>query len=225
MERYRDAVGTFDDYRGQGFCEMADADRVARPHYERLRRRLDSLDAPDLDSRVRMIEGLFRRQGITFAVYGNEDGTERTWPLDLVPRIIPGQEWRHVEAGLTQRVKTLNAFLEDVYVGAEEVMNDGIIPRWLVESSDGYLPEAKGIEVPIGARCIISGIDIVRDDAGTYRVLEDNVRVPSGISYVLENRVALTRVLPVAFAKYRVKPVSHYGASLLRAQGAMNDPR
>ena len=196
---------------------MSEADGSSRPHYGALRDRLDSFGAQDMASRVALIESLFRRQGITFAVYGSDEGTERTWPLDLVPRIIPAGEWDHVESGLSQRVRALNMFLDDLYVGEQAALNDGILPRWLVESSDGYVPEAMGIDVTLGARCVISGIDLVRDDAGTYRVLEDNLRVPSGISYVLENRVALTRVLPVAFAKYQVRPVSHYGASLLHA--------
>jgi uncharacterized circularly permuted ATP-grasp superfamily protein len=194
-------MGTLDGYTGAGFCEMSQGVGVPRPHYERLFRRLDEFDVGDLESRVQLIESLFRRQGITFAVYGSDEGVERTWPLDLVPRIIPADEWRHVEAGLSQRVRALNAFLEDLYVGEQASINDGIIPRWLVESSEGYVPEAVGIHVPGGARCVISGIDIVRDDEGTYRVLEDNLRVPSGVSYVLENRVAMTRVLPVAFGR------------------------
>lgn len=214
-------MGNFEEYVRHGFCEMTEIDGRPRPHYRELHDRLGGLEPDDLSSRVALIESLFRRQGITFAVYGSDEGTERTWPLDLVPRVIPAGEWKHLQHGLAQRVKALNMFLEDLYVGEEAALNDGVVPRWLVQSSDGYLPEAKGIEVPLGARCIISGIDIVRDNDGVYRVLEDNLRVPSGVSYVLENRVAMTRVLPVAFAKYRVRPVSHYGASLLRALRAV----
>jgi uncharacterized circularly permuted ATP-grasp superfamily protein len=203
---------------------MTETASTPRPHYRALYERLGSFDPDDLSSRINLIESLFRRQGITFAVYGSDEGTERTWPLDLVPRVIPAREWEHLEKGLAQRVRALNMFLEDLYVGDQEALEDGIVPRWLVHSSDGYLPEARGIEVPLGARCIISGIDIVRGDDGVYRVLEDNLRVPSGVSYVLENRVAMTRVLPVAFAKYRVRPVSHYGASLLRSLRAVSPP-
>jgi uncharacterized circularly permuted ATP-grasp superfamily protein len=164
-------MGMLSSYRGQGFCEMAENEGSPRGHYRRLFLRLDEFDPVDLESRVQLIESLFRRQGITFAVYGSDDGTERTWPLDLMPRIIPADEWSHVEAGLTQRVKTLNAFLEDLYVGEQAVIRDGIIPRWLVESSEGFVRAAVGSKVTVGARCVISGIDIVRDDAGTYRVL------------------------------------------------------
>ena len=217
-------MGNFEAYERRGFCEMTETADTPRPHYRALYERLGSFDPDDLSSRINLIESLFRRQGITFAVYGSDEGTERTWPLDLVPRVIPAREWEPLERGLAQRVRALNMFLEDLYVGDEEALGDGIVPRWLVQSSDGYLPEAKGIEVPLGARCIISGIDIVRGDDGVYRVLEDNLRVPSGVSYVLENRVAMTRVLPVAFAKYRVRPVSHYGASLLRSLRAVSPP-
>ncbi len=207
-------MGTLSDYVGSGFCEMT-SDAGGRLNYEPLIARFDEFDAGGIEARAQLIEGLFRRQGITFAVYGEEEGLERTWPLDIVPRIISAADWGHLEIGLTQRVRALNAFLDDMYQGGRQIVNDGVVPRWLVESSTGYLPEATGITVPPGSRCVISGIDLVRDGDGVFRVLEDNLRVPSGISYVLENRVAMTRVLPTAFARYRVRPVAHYGASLL----------
>ncbi len=216
-------MGLFDGYRSVGFCEVL-ASGTPRSHYAALVHRLEEIGADDLATRTRLIDSLFRRQGITFAVYGSDEGAERTWPLDIIPRIIPNSEWVSLERGLGQRVKALNAFLDDLYVGEQSIVRDGTIPRWLVESSSGYLPEAIGVRVPLGSRCVISGIDIVRDDAGTYRVLEDNLRVPSGISYVLENRVALTRALPLAFARYRVRPVNHYGASLLAALRAVSPP-
>ncbi|MFZ0013053.1 MAG: circularly permuted type 2 ATP-grasp protein, partial [Acidimicrobiia bacterium] len=221
-------MGTLSDYVGSGFCEMT-AEDGPRPEYRRLVSRFDEFDIDGLESRVALIESLFRRQGITFAVYGDEDGQERTWPLDIVPRIIAATEWDHLETGLRQRVQALNAFLDDVYQGGMEIVRDGVVPRWLIESSSGYLAEATGIGVPAGGRCVISGIDLVRDGDGVYRVLEDNLRVPSGISYVLENRVAMTRVLPKAFSRYRVKPVAHFGASLLAtlqslAPSGISDP-
>jgi len=208
-------MGLFADYSGHGFCELQDGDGSVRPHYRPLVDRLDSLTTEDISDRVRLTESIFRRQGITFAVADSDEGIERTWPLDLIPRIIPAAEWATLEVGLEQRVRALNLFLEDLYVGEQAAINDGIVPRWLVESSSGYVPEAHGIEVPHGARSVISGVDLIRDGAGTYRVLEDNLRVPSGVSYVLENRVAMTRVLPVAFSRYDIRPVAHYGASLL----------
>lgn len=207
-------MGTLSDYMGTAFCELS-TDDGPRPHYQALVSRYDEFDIGGLESRARFIESLFRRQGITFAVFGDEEGLERTWPLDIVPRIIPASEWEVMEEGLIQRVRALNAFLDDVYAGDQEILRDGVVPRWLVESSSGYLPEVVGIGVPPGGRCVISGIDLVRDSEGVYRVLEDNLRVPSGISYVLENRVAMTRVFPKAFSRYRVRPVDHFGASLL----------
>lgn len=209
-------MGFFDDYRPPGFDEVIEAGR-ARSHYLPLVERLESFDAVELSERVALTEAIFRRQGITFAVGDREEGTERTWPLDLVPRIITADEWRHLESGLRQRVHALNDFLDDLYAGEQQILEDGIVPRWLVESSSGYMPEVRGITVPHGARAVISGVDLVRGDDGVMRVLEDNLRVPSGVSYVVENRVAMTRVLPVAFSRYRVRPVGHYGASLLAA--------
>lgn len=209
-------MGFFDEYSAPGFDEVMDG-RNVRPHYVPLVERLDSFDASELASRVTLTESIFRRQGITFAVADSDDGIERTWPLDLVPRIIPADEWDAIEAGLKQRVRALNHFLDDLYAGEGAIVNDGVVPRWLIESSSGYLPEVRGIAVPHRAHSVISGVDLVRGADGVVRVLEDNLRVPSGISYVLENRVAMTRVLPVAFGRYRVRPVNHYGASLLAA--------
>lgn len=208
-------MGTFDEVHGSS---------GVRSHYQLLMGRLDEIGEKELADRFGLIDSIFRTLGITFAVPGHESGLERTWPMDLVPRIIPADEWHHIEVGLVQRVTVLNRFLDDLYVGGQEAINDGIIPRWLVESADGYVREAHGIPAPGGSRCVVSGIDLVRDDHGTYRVLEDNLRVPSGISYVLENRVAMTRVLPVGFARYAIRPVNHYGASLLRALRSIAPP-
>lgn len=209
-------MGFFDTYPARGFDEVVGGDGV-RSHYLPLVERLDSFDRTDLQSKVALTEAIFRRQGITFAVADSADGIERTWPLDLVPRIITGSEWDHIEAGLIQRVRALNLFLDDLYAGSGSIIEDGIIPRWIVESSSGYMPEVRGISVPHRSHAVISGVDLVRGGDGTIRVLEDNLRVPSGVSYVLENRVAMTRVLPVAFSRYRVRPVNHYGVSLLAA--------
>ncbi len=208
-------MGSFDEVHGP--------DGV-RPHYQALMNRLSEIGDAELSDRLGMLDSFFRTLGITFAVTGHESGLERTWPMDLVPRIIPADEWEQIEAGLVQRVTVLNRFLDDLYVGGQQAINDGIIPRWLVETADGYVREAHGIPAPQGSRCVVAGIDIVRDDEGTYRVLEDNLRVPSGISYVLENRVAMTRILPVGFASHSIRPVDHYGASLLRALRSIAPP-
>jgi uncharacterized circularly permuted ATP-grasp superfamily protein len=220
--------GLFAGYTPEGFCEVFGPDGP-RAQYQGLVGRLGGLAAEDMAGRAALIESILRRQGITFAVYGEKSGTERTWPLDLVPRLIPAAEWDHLERGLAQRVKVLNLFLEDLYVGDNTAVRDGVIPAWLVESSPGYVREAIGVKVPGGARCIVSGIDLVRDGEGVHRVLEDNLRVPSGVAYVLENRAAMTRAMSGAFDGHRVRPVNHYGASLHRtlcevAPGGGTDP-
>lgn len=207
-----------------GYDEVVGPDGV-RPHYRRLMQRLERLGPEDLGERFAMLDSIFRTLGITFAVSGDDEGLDRTWPMDLVPRIIPAGEWASLEAGLVQRVSALNRFLDDLYVGEMEAVKDGIVPRWVVETAEGYVREAHGIPAPQGSRCVVAGIDIVRDEDGDYRVLEDNLRVPSGISYVLENRVAMTRVLPVAFSQHAIRPVDHYGASLHHALCAIAPPR
>ena len=223
-----DVFGGYD--QGAFFDEVFDADDTVRPHYQDVVARLRTLSSDELARRERMRDEAFRAAGITFTVYGDADGTERTFPMDLVPRVIPASEWSGVEAGLVQRVTALNRFLEDLYEGERAAVHDGIVPSWLVMTSEGFNREAMGIKVPHGAHCLVAGIDLVRDDRGTYRVLEDNLRNPSGISYVLENRAAMTRVLPHIFGSLPVRPVDHYGMSLLAAlrhvapPGAGSDP-
>ena len=210
-------MALLDDYTTAGeFCEVFD-DGVARPHYDELVARLSTMNGADLAERAAIVDETFRNLGITFAVYGEEEGIERTWPMDLVPRIIPVDEWRTIEQGLIQRIRALNAFLEDLYVGERTVFRDEVIPSWLVTSASGFIRGAHGIQVAGGVRCVVSGIDLVRDVDGTYRILEDNLRVPSGVSYVLENRAAMRRAFPVVFSRYAVRGVDNYGAVLLRA--------
>ncbi len=208
--------------RALGFDEAVDADCRLRPHYAAVFRELSRLSASELEARERLRDSIFRRLGITFAVYGDAGGLERTWPMDLVPRIIPAAEWAVVERGLAQRVRALNLFLDDLYAGEVAVLRDGIVPRRLVVSSDGFMRQAVGIHVPHGARCLVAGIDLVRDADGTWRVLEDNLRTPSGISYVLENRSALTRVMPTLSASHRIRPVHQYASSLRAALQAIS---
>jgi uncharacterized circularly permuted ATP-grasp superfamily protein len=221
----------FEGYEpGSFFDEMFTEDEAVRPHYEDLVARLRSLTAVELSRRERLRDAGFRSAGITFTLYeGEEEGLERTFPMDLLPRIIPAEEWTEIEAGLIQRVGALNRFLDDLYVGERAAVRDGIIPSWLVMSSDGFRREVFGIPVPRGARCLVAGIDLVRDLHGSYRVLEDNLRNPSGIAYVLENRAAMTRVLPHVFGSLRVRPVDDYGEKLFDAlrhvaPGAAGDP-
>src|SRR5687768_11806885 len=170
-----------DGYDPEGFyAELVTSEGEVREHYRQLTERLANLSPEELSRRERLRDAAFRTAGITFTVYGEGDGLERTFPMDLIPRIIPGDEWAHIEAGLVQRVTALNQFLDDLYVGERAAVRDGIVPQWLVESSDGFERAAFGIPVPRGARCLVAGIDIVRDGNGVYRVLEDNLRNPSG---------------------------------------------
>jgi uncharacterized circularly permuted ATP-grasp superfamily protein/uncharacterized alpha-E superfamily protein len=199
------------DYDSGGFFdEVIGADGEPRPHYRHLVERLGQLGVDELDRRQRLKDSIFSTQGITFTVYGDEQGTERPFPLDLVPRIIPHEEWDHLERGLVQRVTALNLFLEDLYADGQPGLHTGVVPEHLITSAEGYLPQAVGIPAPHGARCVIAGIDVVRGSDGSYFVLEDNLRCPSGVSYVLENRSAMARVLPMVFDRYRIRPVDHY---------------
>ncbi len=205
----------FDDYDVGGFYdEIFLDDGTPRPHYEQLVGRLRGLSSEELDRRDRLRQSMQRTQGVTFTVYDDDEGTERTFPLDLVPRIIPADEWDHLERGLIQRVNVLNRFLDDLYVGEQAAIHDGVVPRWLVQTASGFRRQAFGINVPHAARCLVAGVDLVRGDDGVYRVLEDNLRNPSGVSYVLENRSAMARVLPSMFASGSVRPVEQYGRML-----------
>jgi uncharacterized circularly permuted ATP-grasp superfamily protein len=158
---------------------------------------------------------IFRRVGITFNVYGDQAGTERLIPFDIIPRILSASEWQRLEAGLIQRVKALNMFLHDIY-HAQEVVRAGIVPESHVLRNSLYRPEMKGVDLPGDVYVNIAGIDIVRVDQDTFYVLEDNLRTPSGVSYMLQNRAVMMRLFPHLFAKAHVAPVDHYCHELLR---------
>ncbi len=159
-------------------------------------------------------DALFHRVGITFAVYGQEEGTERLIPFDIVPRVVPHAEWLHLESGLKQRVRALNAFIHDIY-HEQRILSAGVVPAEQVLCNSQYRPEMQGVDVPGGIYAHIAGIDIVRDGAGEFRVLEDNLRVPSGVSYMLENRKMMMRLFPELFSAHRIAPVDHYPEVLL----------
>jgi uncharacterized circularly permuted ATP-grasp superfamily protein len=196
------------------FDEMNQADGGVRPAYSELAHWLKEVPPAVLDYRRREAELLFRRIGITFAVYGEADAEERLIPFDVLPRIISGREWRKLAAGLTQRVNALNAFIADIY-GAREILRAGVVPDDLIFRNDAFRPEMSGQRVPHGIFIQIAGIDVVRVDADTFYVLEDNVRTPSGVSYMLENREIMMRLFPELFARYRVAPVENYPDELL----------
>jgi uncharacterized circularly permuted ATP-grasp superfamily protein len=201
-----------DGYRfGAGWDEMLESSHQPRAHYRTLFEQIQTLSRTDFDERCGIRDRVFSDRGVTFAFSGEE---ERPFPLDLVPRIISAAEWAVVERGVAQRVLALERFLADVY-GAGEIVRDRVVPRRMVVTSKHFHRAAAGAEPPGGVRVHVAGIDLVRDGAGTLRVLEDNVRIPSGISYVVENRRAMTHVFPELFASHRVRPVADYPAQLL----------
>lgn len=206
----------FTPYDTKGFYdEMLNPDGSVRPHYERFAQRLRTMDAAAYEDRRRAVDLSFLRQGITFNVYGDTKGTERIFPFDMVPRIIPASEWEHLEAGLIQRITALNLFLHDIYHD-QHILKDGTIPEHYVKSARHFRPEFVDFEVPRDIYIHICGSDLIRDADGQYLVLEDNARCPSGVSYVLENRRALKRSFPRSFEAIGVRPVEHYADELLR---------
>jgi len=217
-------------------ASSAGADKQVRDHYRTYERWLGRQPQELMSSRRDEAEMIFRRVGITFAVYGDKDedgsGTERLIPFDLIPRIIPSHEWKEMEKGLKQRVTALNRFLDDIYHG-QEILKAGVIPAEPVLNNAQFRKEMMGVTVPGGIYSIIAGIDIVRacnpDGSGTYYVLEDNLRVPSGVSYMLENRKMMMRLFPELFAEHRIAPVAHYPDLLLDtlralAPASVNEP-
>jgi uncharacterized circularly permuted ATP-grasp superfamily protein len=196
------------------FDEMFAADGAARPHYRGYESWLGAQSPETMANKRAEADLVFRRVGITFAVYGEAAGTERLIPFDVIPRIIPADEWQQLEAGLRQRVRALNMFLHDVYHG-QDILRAGKVPAEQIFRNSQYRPEMHGIDVAGGIYAHIAGIDIVRAGAGEYYVLEDNLRVPSGVSYMLENRKMMMRLFPDLFARNRVAPVAHYPDVLL----------
>ena len=205
----------FRDYdTGSFFDEMFAAPGQPRPHYVTTYQELAGMASGQFEELRQIADFSFLLQGITFTVYSDGRGAERLFPFDLVPRILPRSEWDHIERGLTQRVRALNLFLQDVY-GPQRILKDRVIPRSLIYSCRHFRREMIGLEVPRGIYTHVAGIDLVRDSkTGQYLVLEDNVRTPSGISYVLENRQVMTRTFPRAFQLHEVLPVDHYPTEL-----------
>jgi uncharacterized circularly permuted ATP-grasp superfamily protein len=186
-----------------------------RPHYARLAERFGRLESMrELLDRQSIADQTFLRRGVTFTVYSDDKGTEKIFPFDLIPRIVPAHEWAALEAGLTQRMQALNFFLADIY-GEQRILKEGIIPRVMVDTSKHFRSEMVGVKLPRGLFVHINGTDLVRDQNGTYCVLEDNLRTPSGVSYVLENRQVMKRVFPNLIRDYRVRPVETYPNDLL----------
>ncbi|WP_414687787.1 circularly permuted type 2 ATP-grasp protein [Mycobacterium sp.] len=207
----------FDGYNNAGsyanaFDEMFDSQGHVRAPYRGIYAELAPSDASELEARAEALGRAFVDQGITFSL----SGQERPFPLDLIPRVISAAEWTRLERGITQRVKALEMYLDDIY-GDQEILRDSVIPRRLVTSCQHFHRQAAGIIPPNGVRIHVAGIDLIRDQRGNFRVLEDNLRSPSGVSYVMENRRTMARVFPNLFATHRVRAVDDYPAHLLRA--------
>src|SRR5258705_8273075 len=196
------------------YDEMFDASRRARPHCRALVEALLAASLPQLRQLQTEADKAFLTQGITFTVYGDEAGTERIFPYDLLPRIITAAEWATIERGLAQRLTAINLFLRDIYHDGR-ILEEGVVPRELVYSCRHYRREMRGVSVHRDIYVSIAGTDLVRLEDGRFVVLEDNLRVPSGVSYMLANRQGMKRVFPGLFARYSVSPIADYGQALL----------
>ena len=197
------------------FDEMVGHDGTARAPYAAVASSLAQMGPEDVSARASRLARAFMDQGVTFDL----DGEERPFPLDVVPRIFTGAEWSKVAAGVAQRVRALELFLADVY-GAARIVSDGLIPHEVITSSPGFVRAAYGYSPPNGVRIHVAGIDVIRDEDGEFRVLEDNLRSPSGVSYVLANRAAMARVLPELFWGQPIQMVTDYPARLINALAA-----
>jgi len=207
--------GFFGTYEtGNFFDEMFEADGQVRPHYSKILERFSEMDVALFEPKRALAEKTYLNQGITFTVYSGDEGTERIMPFDLVPRIIPAHEWRLLELGLEQRLRALNLFLHDIYHD-QRIVKEGVIPLEIIRTAKHYRPELVGLDVPHDIYIHICGSDLIRGADGTYMVLEDNGRCPSGVSYLLENRQAMKRVFPKLFSHYSVRSVDHYPQELL----------
>jgi uncharacterized circularly permuted ATP-grasp superfamily protein len=202
------------------YDEMYDSGSVVRAHYGAFERWLAEQSPETMRFKRAEADLVFRRVGITFAVYGDDAGTERLIPFDVVPRIIPASEWRQLEAGSKQRVRALNRFIHDIY-HEQDIVRAGHVPAEQVFRNSQYRPEMHGVDVPGGIYSHISGIDVVRAGQGEFYVLEDNLRVPSGVSYMLENRKMMMRLFPELFAQQRIRPVDHYPDLLVKTLRAV----
>jgi len=207
---------------GNIFDEMRARDGKVRPLYQEFNHWLKDISQEQLMQKSREAELLFRRVGITFNVYGEEAGAERLIPFDVVPRILATSEWKRLSDGAVQRVRALNAFLNDLYHG-QEIIKAGIVPASLL-TNEMYRPEMQGVDVPGGIYAHIAGIDIVRTGEDQFYVLEDNLRTPSGVSYMLEDRKMMMRLFPELFRRYSVAPVEHYPQVLLNNLRAVAQP-
>jgi uncharacterized circularly permuted ATP-grasp superfamily protein len=219
----------FSDYQvGDFFDEMFAGPGVVRPHYSKLFARFKEMEREEFERKRALAASTFLTQGVTFTVYNDDQGTERIFPFDLVPRIVPAEEWELVERGLVQRITALNLFLHDIY-HEQNILRDGVIPKQIVWEAAHFRPEFMHFDVPRNIYVHICGTDLIRDKDGTYLVLEDNARCPSGVSYVIENRQTMKRAFPSLLGQYRVRAVEDYSQELLNvlrhiAPNGKNEP-
>lgn len=206
-----------ENYDTEGFYdELYDETGAPRAAAAALLRRIAELPDGELERRQQTAESAFYDNGITFAVYGASEGKDKIIPFDVIPRVVGADDWRHIESGLVQRVRALNLFLQDVY-GERRAIRDGVVPAGLVDSCPAYRAQCRGFTPPRGIWAHITGTDLVRDSDGTFYVLEDNMRCPSGVSYVLQNRQILKRTFPQVFNRCAIRPVDEYAAKLRAA--------
>lgn len=206
---------SFDGYEvGPFFDEMFDSSVSPRPGTRLLVDKIQSLEPEELLTRQAAAEKVFFDLGITFSVYGHEQGTEKIFPFDIIPRIIEADDWEQLEKGLKQRIHALNLFLDDIYHD-QKIINDNIVPRDIIETSAGYFPVCRDLDPPRGIWNHITGTDLVRNESGDFMVLEDNLRSPSGVSYVLANRQVLKKTFPQVFVESGVRSVDNYPSLLL----------
>ncbi|MFT3996825.1 MAG: circularly permuted type 2 ATP-grasp protein [Asticcacaulis sp.] len=207
---------SLENYKTDGFFdELFEKDGVAHAAAAGLVEQIDALSRADLRRRQKLAEDILYQSGNTFNVYGDKKGTEKILPFDIIPRLVSGADWNKLERGIAQRITALNLFIQDIY-NEQKILKDKVIPAELIFSSQCYLKPCEGLKPPKGVWTHISGTDFVRDGDGEFYVLEDNLRCPSGISYVLENRAVLKRILPKAFQTLKVRPVSNYGDHLYK---------
>ncbi len=199
---------------GQFYDELFESRGVPRADAQTLIDRIESLTMPELQRRQRAAQSALFKMGVTFNVYSDDQGTEKIFPFDIVPRIVSASEWATLDKGLKQRIEALNQFLADIY-GDQKIIKDGIIPAELIESASGFHKVCMGLKPPKGIWCHITGSDLVRDRNGNWLVLEDNLRCPSGVSYVLENRRVMKSTFPQVFQQVPIRPVEEYPGRLL----------
>ncbi len=212
----------WNDYVSPGFDELIRENGAPRRAAQHVAQWMDSLTDEELDLRQQAAELAIQQMGITFTVYSDKGNIDREWPLDIVPRVIDEQEWNSVEAGLVQRLRALNLFIDDLY-NDQRILADGIVPRSLIETSSNFREECRGVKPKHGVWAHICGSDLVRGEDGTLYVLEDNLRVPSGVSYMIENREVMKRAMPEVFRQCHILPVDNYTENLQRMLCSLTD--